>query len=76
MGMCFISTGDRIADAAVAELHRLVTELLGRCGEGAYGAAVSSLTAMEPVRTLLLEQCGRLWLDTEDASTDLIGGYL
>jgi hypothetical protein len=62
---------DRAIDDAIAELIRLAREVRTRFEQGRHVAAMGSITAMEPLKSLLLEQLGIRWaLDADEADDD------
>jgi len=67
---------------ALAELARLAHEATDRFNERQYLEAMASLTALEPVKSLLVEQCSSRWAstavpdDTDDVGDALTYGYV
>jgi hypothetical protein len=68
-----------VADAALQELARLVSEADARFRRGEYVEAMGSLVAVEPLRNLLLTHLYAAWEHKESPEQDetiSIGAYL
>jgi hypothetical protein len=70
---------DELTTDALGELTRLAREAARRFASGRYLEAMASLSAMDPLQSLLVDQCSTRWASTGDAPVAEPrheGGYL